>query len=515
MEAIDFLDRGAYLGADRHCFVAGERTWTYEQSRRLTMRIASALTRDGFRIGTHVALLSPNDPVAFMCALGAVRAHMVWVPLNPRNSVEDIVDQLDAFDCEVLFYHSSYESIAAAARARLPAVRRMVCVDAAVGATPVLEQWLDGASDQFSIAPADPHDVMMIMTTGGTTGRPKGVMQTHLAFESMVASRLVSRPTDHPPRFLAAAQLTHGGGLACFPIFARGGTVYVLPAAKPELIMDAIARYRITELTLPVAAVYMLLAHPDVRKHDYSSIEYFNYATAPMSETKLREALDVFGPVMIQGWGQSEALALTFLSKEDHVTANDGSNGKRLLSCGQQLPFAEVAVMDSEGRLLSSGEIGEFVARSNTVMKGYYKDPEATAEAFRFGWHHTGDMGYCDEDGYFYIVDRSKDMIISGGFNVFPSEIERVLWSHPAVQDCAVIGVPDEKWGERITAIVELKAGMSVAAEELLAACKTRLGSVKAPKVVEFWAELPRSPIGKVLKREIREKFWAGAARKV
>jgi acyl-CoA synthetase (AMP-forming)/AMP-acid ligase II len=252
-----------------------------------------------------------------------------------------------------------------------------------------------------------------------------------------------------------------------------------------------------------------MLAHPKVRDYDYSSLKYFIYAAAPMSADKLRQAIDVFGPVMVQYYGQAEAtLTCTFMSAQDHLEALKPGNEHRLLSCGKATPFAKLAIMDDEGNLLDPNIHGELVMRGSLVMDGYYKNPEATEASRAYGWHHTGDIAYIDDDGFVFIVDRKKDMIITGGFNVFPSEIEQVIWSHPAVQDCAVIGVPDEKWGEAVKAVIETVPGKSINEQEIIALCKQKLGSVKAPKSVEVWETLPRSPVGKVLKKNIRSTFW-------
>jgi acyl-CoA synthetase (AMP-forming)/AMP-acid ligase II len=235
-----------------------------------------------------------------------------------------------------------------------------------------------------------------------------------------------------------------------------------------------------------------------------------------MSVERLKECLAIFGTVMTQMFGQVEAPMLcTYLSPEDHLVIGDPSLERRLASCGRPTLLTPVAIMDDAGSLLASGETGEIVVRGNLVMAGYYKDPEATAEVSKNGWHHTGDIGYIDEDGYVYIVDRKKDMIITGGFNVYPSEVEQIIWSHPAIQDCAVIGIPDPKWGEAIKAVVELKPGKSITEDEVIALCKEKLGSVKAPKSLEVWTSLPRSPAGKVLKKDIRKVFWQNETRAI
>jgi acyl-CoA synthetase (AMP-forming)/AMP-acid ligase II len=236
-----------------------------------------------------------------------------------------------------------------------------------------------------------------------------------------------------------------------------------------------------------------------------------------MSPGKLKEAIDVFGPVMSQSYGQTESPFIsTYLSKQDQAEAcDDPAKEHRLRSAGRPSLFTSVEIMDDDGNILDADEVGEIVTRGGIVMVGYYKRPDATAEVSTFGWHHTNDIGYKDEDGYVYIVDRKRDMIVSGGFNVWPSEIENVILTLPAVQDCAVIGVPDEKWGEAVKAVIELKPEQRVSEDEVMELCKDKLGSVKSPKTVEFWEELPRSAVGKVLKKDVRERFWVGQDRRI
>jgi acyl-CoA synthetase (AMP-forming)/AMP-acid ligase II len=293
--------------------------------------------------------------------------------------------------------------------------------------------------------------------------------------------------------------------------------VVVLTKPDPAQLLGAIQKYRVTELFLPPTVIYRLLDIPDLRKKaDFSSLEYFLYGAAPMSVEKLKLAIDVFGPVMMGGYGQTEApTSISFLTPGEHFVSGQLAPDERLASVGRPNPLVRVEIMDDANMILPAGETGEICVRGDLVMKGYYKAPERTAETIVDGWLHTGDIGHLDSDGYLHITDRKKDMIISGGFNVYPSEVEQVIWSHPAVQDCAVIGVPDAQWGEAVKAVVELNAGQLVREDELIALCKDRLGSVKAPKTIEFVDSLPRSPVGKVLKKDLRAKYWQGVDRKI
>ena len=281
-------------------------------------------------------------------------------------------------------------------------------------------------------------------------------------------------------------------------------------------MLEAIATHGVTHLFLPPTAIYGLLSDPTVRRGDYASLEYFFYAAAPMSVDKLREALDVFGPVMVQGYGQMEAgpmIGACFTAAAHRDALQD--RPKRLASCGRPNLLTKMKIVDEDGRTLPSGERGEILIGGDFRMLGYYNNEAATRETVRDGWVLTGDIGEMDEDGFLYIVDRKREMIISGGFNVYPGEVERIIYAHEAVQDCAVVGVPDEKWGEAVKAIVQLKPGAQADPAEIIAFCKARVGSVMTPKSVEVWPDLPRSAVGKVLRRVVRERFWQGRDRAI
>ncbi|MSP77938.1 MAG: hypothetical protein EXR12_17615 [Rhodospirillaceae bacterium] len=511
MRLIDYFDRGADLFAARDCLHDGTRGWTYAEVRATTHRVANGLLAAGLRPGAKVAVYSPNHAMAYAALLGIERAGLIWAPVNARNALEENLFILDNTDVSFLFYHSSFEGYLPRIREACPKITQVLCID-----TPSFETWLaafDGKAPDLGDAPAD---VAILISSGGTTGRPKGVQITNRVIETMNSIFWACMPVSSPPVHLMVAPMTHAAGVCSFPLLPYGGTNIFMGTADPGAILAAIEKHRVTHIYMPPTLIYMLLAHPDVRKHDYSSLQHLIYAAAPMSVDKLIEAIDVFGPVLTQTYGQAEACMIcTFFSPADHVEALAGNKRHRLASCGKAAPLMRVEVMDDAGNILPRGERGEIVVRGGLVMAGYYKNPQATEEASTFGWHHSGDIGVIDEDGFIYIVDRKKDMIISGGFNVFPSEVEQVLWSHAAVQDCAVIGVPDDKWGEAVKAVVELKPGAKAGADELIALVKEKLGGVKAPKSVDFIAALPRSPVGKVLKKNLREVYWAGRERKI
>ncbi|HEY4461143.1 MAG TPA: long-chain fatty acid--CoA ligase [Streptosporangiaceae bacterium] len=507
MRLTDYLDKGASLGPGAPCLTMDGRTLTYGEVRELSWRIARALDSSGVRPGDKVAILSANDPVAFCCVFGISRAGAVWCPVNPRNEAAENRDLLGLFGCTGLIFQEAFAPLVAKILPDLPALTTLVCLDGDVPAATPFPRWLDGVPvGPWQAEPPD--DVVMLAGTGGTTGRPKGVMLTGHNIETMSALTLMSYPFVPRPRYLALAPLTHAAGVLCFPVLTLGGEIVIMPAPDLGAFLALIGRHRITHTFLPPTLIYMLLDHPGLDPADLSSLRCLWYGAAPMSVTRLEEALERIGPVMGQLFGQTEApMMISTLAPAEHFGPDGRVARERLSSAGHPTPLTQVAIMDGDGGLLAPGERGEIVVRGPLVMAGYYQDPEASAEAGRHGWHHTGDIGYLDGDSYLFIVDRAKDMIITGGFNVYSAEVEQVLLAHPAVQDCAVVGLPDDKWGERVTAVVQPHPGQSVSADEVRSFVKSRLGGVKAPKQVEVWPDLPRSRVGKVLKGDIKSRL--------
>ncbi|MFE5597698.1 class I adenylate-forming enzyme family protein [Streptomyces coelicoflavus] len=517
MAIIDFFDRGWRSAPDVPAYIGGDRTWTFTEARDLSCRIAHGLLGAGLERETKAAVLSPNDPRAWICVLGIWRAGLAWVPLNPAAPAPDLHRVIDEFDCEVLFYHPSLTPMVVDLAPLLPKVKHYVCLDASADHASLA----DWTADQPATPPDVRYamdDVVAVFSTGGTTGASKGVMNTHRSFAATVAHFMIAMQyrSDEPIVNLAALPMTHAAGVFSLAATARGGTVVILPKGDPDAVLDAIERHRVTELFLAPTVIYRLMEVPGVADRDLSSLRFLTCGAAPMSTEKLRRAIDLFGPVMAEGYGLVEVFAaVSFMRPEEHLVDGRVAPDARLASCGRPNPLINVEIQDSDGRPVPAGRSGEICVRGDLVMKGYYKAPEKTAESIVDGWLHTGDIGHFDDEGYLFITDRKKDMIISGGLNVFPSEVEQVVWTHPAVQDCAVIGVPHEDWGEMVTAVVELNPGASVGGEELIALCKERLGSVRAPKRVEFVDSLPRSANGKVLKRAVREQYWGGRSRQV
>ena len=507
MRLTDYLDKGASLGPEAPCLTTAGRTLSYADVQRLSWRVARALDRSGIVPGDKVAILSANDPVAFGCVFGISRAGAVWCPVNPRNEAAENRDLLDFFDCKALVFQAAFAPLVARILPELPKLTTLVCLDGeAPGATP-FDLWTGPEpAEPWQAEAAD--DMVMLVGTGGTTGRPKGVMLTSRNIETMSALTLMSYPFRPRPRYLALAPLTHAAGVLCFPVMTLGGEIVIMP--KPDLteFLALIETHAITHAFLPPTLIYMLLDHAGLAGTDLGSLQCLWYGAAPMSASRLEEALARIGPVMGQLFGQTEApMMISTLAPAEHFRDDGSIAAERLSSAGRPTPLTIVAIMDDDGHRLGPGERGEIVVRGPLVMAGYYKNPQASADAAKHGWHHTGDIGYLDEDGYLFIVDRAKDMIITGGFNVYSAEVEQALLAHPGIQDCAVIGLPDEKWGERVTAVVQPRPGQAVTPDEVRAFVKERLGSVKAPKQVEIWPDLPRSKVGKILKTEVKAQL--------
>ncbi len=507
----DLINRHAQSTPERLAFSGFGGDFTYDELQRFSNQIANQLMAEGFSKGTRYALYTPNCGGAVIASLGALAMGGVWCNVNLKNTVEENIDVLTRGNCEVLLFHSVVEEDALRIFDETPSLKLMLCIDKATERAAQVFEWARNASEVAPDVEIDEvNDIGFQGNTGGTTGLPKLTQSGHvfLAKGAYLLSKLLH--VDGHMRNLCVAPITHAGGMVCFGALAAGGTNIMMVAADLEGILDNLERERITTMFLPPTVVYMLLVQPGVRERDFSALRNLMTAAAPISPDKIEEAIQVFGNVMCQALGQTESgFPLTFISPEEVTEAiNDPAKRHRLASCGRSCgKIDRLAIMDDAGNLLPAGGKGEIVMQGDTIMHCYLGDPEASAEMKQFGWHHTGDIGHLDEDGYLYISDRKRDLIISGGFNIFPYEVESCLLKHPSVQDCAVVGLPDEKWGEMVTGVLELAPGASFDEGEIIQYCKDRIGSMKAPKKVLVMDALPRSPVGKVLKREIRRQY--------
>jgi acyl-CoA synthetase (AMP-forming)/AMP-acid ligase II len=508
---IDLFDRAARFSADRVALHDDAGALGYGELSALANRFANALIADRFGPSARFAILSPNSTLAVAAMLGGMKAGGAWCNINLRNAVATNVDILSRGGCEAIFFHSSVAEQIAEFQRGVQTLRFLVCLDRDVGGFPSLSAYSRKASTQSVNVRLEAGAVGFQGSTGGTTGAPK-ITQAGEGFMVWDAiGFMTAMHFDSPPVNLAVAPITHAAGIVALATLAMGGTVVLMASADLGKLLAAVEAHKVSLMFLPPTLIYMLMNHPNARTTDFSSLRYLMSAAAPFAVEKIAAAHALFGPVVCQSFGQTESgFPLTFMPPAvvTEALANPAHAG-RLKSVG--LPTANVAaieIMNDAGEILPAGEVGEIVVRGPTVMDRYVNDPAATAAIKKFGWQHTGDVGYRDADGFVYVSDRKRDLIISGGFNVFPLEVEQVLARHPAVQDCAVIGVPDEKWGEAVKAVVELAPGAKASEAELIELCKAALGGVMAPKSIDFIEQLPRSAVGKVLKRELRERYW-------
>ncbi len=512
MLAIEQFERAARRFPDRPIVISQEGDLSHREMADLVMAVANAMARQGLGADAKVALLTPNNPLGMVCQYAIFKAGCVWVPCNHRNSVVDTVRQIAALDVRWLFYHSSLEEYAKAVRAGVPALEGLTPIDAATGSGPAMLDWAAGFAPGALLPERGMDDAIAIISSSGTTGLSKGAVHTNRSYEANTAGYWAAFDFTTPPVHLVTAPLTHAAGVVHWAMVGAGATHVLSPCADPEVMLELVQRHRVTILFLPPTIIYMLLAHPRLREFDCSSLRYFLFGAAPMSVEKLREAIDRFGPILCHLYGSTETLVMNTVLPPDELAdvLVTPAHARRIASCGREGPFARVEVIDDEGTVLPPNQRGELAVRGEFLMAGYYNDPEKTAASRINGWHRMGDIGTKDEDGYVYIVDRKNDMIITGGFNVYPGEVEQAVLAHPAVRDCVVVGIPHEKWGEAVLAAVELKPGCHLDADELIARCKAELGSVKAPKFIEVVDELPRSAVGKTLRRVVRARHWEG-----
>jgi len=521
MRAIDYFDKGAEANPDRVAIIEGNVRIPYRQAREITVKIASAMRAKGLNGEEPAGILSHNDARVLLSMLGIMRAGAVWVPINYRNAVDATVEYMNYVEMAWLFYHSQFRESVAEIESRVPSLRHLICLDRDDGKHLSLDTFMTSGSGMDELGWADAHGnidrLVGLVPTGGTTGPAKGVRVTSLAWGTMtdMATHYWRGDCAHPV-CLNTAPLSHAAGVVAFTATALGATNVILPKFDALEVLRSIPRYQVTHLFLPPTAFYNLLSHPQVENFDYSSLRVFLLAGSPVSPDKLKRGVEVFGPCLCQSYGQTEApMLLTFLDQKTLAAAAAGDHAERLASCGKPTSAVRLAIMNDEGKILPPHQPGEIVARGTLVCGGYYKLPQATAEIRRFGWHHTGDVAYMDEEGYVYIVDRKKDMIITGGFNVFCVEVESAIMALPLVHECAVVGVPHDLWGEAVKAFVVMKPGEQLTEEAVLKHCKAKLGGVKAPKSVEFCADIPKTAAGKIDRKSLRAPYWKQAERQV
>jgi acyl-CoA synthetase (AMP-forming)/AMP-acid ligase II len=520
VRVIDYFDKGARHNGDRFFLVSNEGDVTYAEAAHHSWQLAAGFYAQGFSPGEGVGVLASNVSDALLGMLGLWRAGGTWAPLNHLNALDATIDFMNEVQLQWLLLHSRFADDVDEIRARVPTLKHIVCLDKPFdGADPMSDFLAAGAGVEvpdWSDPAGAPDAVCGTWPTGGTTGKSKAVVWTNDVVANLIELCTRHWPVCEHPVNLMVAPITHAAGVMAVILSSQAATVVMRPGFDAEDALDCVERHGVTHLFLPPTAYYRILESQTARSRDCSSLKILLIAAAPVSPEKFGDGVRAFGPCIAQCWGQAEApMLLTYLPPEEVAAAVAGDHPERLASCGRPTFSCQVEVMDEYGRILPAGERGELVARSRLVTPGYLNRPEDTAAIRTFGWHHTGDVGFIDADGFVYIVDRKKEMIITGGFNVFPAEVESAIQAIPQVRDCAVIGIPDEQWGEAVCAVVAPLDPEWADADHIIAMSKAALGSIKAPKVVHFLESLPSTPVGKVDKKVLRAQYWTGRGRSV
>jgi len=509
----DLLIAALNRNLDKPAVFLGDTVLTARQVSEEISRYIQALDSKGLGRGSPVAVLALYRPEVLFNMGASMRLGCRTTPLHPMGSLDDHAYVLDDAGIETLVYDPEFFGERAAQLAeRVPGLKNLL----ALGPSDAGDDYIALASGfgprPLTAPDVRPEDVPGLAYTGGTTGQPKGVMGSYRSGATMTNIQMTEWEWPPEPRFLMCTPLSHAGAAFFVPVLLLGGSLVVVPYFEPGLVLRTIEEQRITATMLVPTMLYMLMDHPDWATRDLSSLETVYYGAAAMSPTRLKEAIERLGPIFFQYYGQAEApMTICVLRKDEH----DVDDLARLATCGRPVPWVKVKLLDDDLAEVPRGEPGEICVRGPLVMQGYWNKPEQSAQALAGGWLHTGDIAREDEHGFYTIVDRKKDMIVTGGFNVFPREVEDVISSHPAVANVAVVGVPDDRWGEAVKAVVVRRPGAAVDADELIDLVKQAKGSIQAPKSVDFADEIPLSPLGKADKKALRARYWTGTDRQV
>ncbi len=500
MYPIHFFDRAAALWPDHVAVEHGDATLSYRDLHARVQALAAGLQALDPQPGSRVGICCYNTIEHLVAWLAVLAAGKVWVPLQPMNPAPELVRAVGFTGASIVIVEERTADRLAGAQATF-----LRCdPSGGAGTTGALCAAHQG---QAPVQPDLPLSATQaIKFTGGTTGLPKGVMQPYRAWNTNIATQVAAWSLGPGQRFLAAAPITHGTSTYILPTLATGGTLVLLDRPRPEETLAFLQTARITTTFVPPTVLYMLMELDGVGDADYGALKNLIYGAGPMRPDAIGRAQDIFGPCLASTYGQTEAPQIATM-----ISAEELKDPAKRSSVGRETLLTRVEIMDDKGTLLPTGEVGEIVIRGDLVMTGYWDQPEATARTLKDGWLHTGDLGQKDADGYLFIRGRAKEMIITGGFNVYPADVETVMGEHPEIIDCAVYGVPDRKWGEAVHAAVQVRDTRAVTEADILAFIRDRLGPVKTPKSVAFHDSLPRNAIGKLQKTQLAEQHAARA----
>ncbi|MGH7037371.1 MAG: long-chain-fatty-acid--CoA ligase [Stellaceae bacterium] len=508
----DILWHNAACRPGKIAVIAGDRRLSFAALAERTARFANALKGLGIESGDRVAVLASNTAEHVEIVLGIAAADAIWVPLNIRLAPPELAALIADCEARAIVYTPDLAAAVESLRERVP--QDAVWIGVGEGGTAgdhSYERLLSAASATKPAAEIADDALFSIMYTSGTTGLPKGAALSHRAFFiGTILSTLALGASEDDVKLQAIPQFHAGGQIYQLAHLAAGAAIVVLPRFDPDLVFHLIAREGVTAAGFVPSMLTALVESPGARTTDFRRLRRIMYGGSSITADRLVRAMELMPAAFLQTYGLTEAGVLaTVLDAADHEYGRR-EDPRVLRSCGRAMLGYRVRVADDDGRAVETGAIGEIAIRSDSLMAGYWRRPEASAETLADGWLKTGDLAWQDESGRFYVVDRKKDMIVSGGENVYPAEVESVISAHPDVLDVAVIGVPDARWGEAVKALVVCRPGAAPAAEALIAACRGKLGGFKLPKSVEFVASLPRNVSGKLLKSRLRAPYWAG-----
>ena len=518
MSVGDILRRNAFNFADKTALIFEDRRITYGELNKTANRVADHLLGMGLQKGDRLAVLLHNGVEFIELYFACAKSGVVFVPLNNLLKARELVQILEYIKPRALVFDLDFVELIQPILAGLPFIQFPICLGEDPAGFPPYNALREAGSDQEPDAVLSDDDLVSIFLTSGTTGRPKGVMRTHRHDWINMMSCALELGVRYDDRALLVFPFYHVTFVDNMRHLLMGNTVAIRREGKfdPHDVLGILSREGITMCQLVPTMINALLQVEDFGAYDLSRFRLLIYAASPMPVELLKTAMKRLNCRFMQMYGQTETgPATTALRPEDHLLEGAEAQMARLASAGRALMDYEVRVVDEEGRDVATGEVGEIAVRSEAMTKGYWDLPEETARTIRDGWLHTGDFGRMDAERYVFIVDRKNDMIISGGKNIYPREIEEIIYTHDAVLETAVIGIPDDYWGESVKALVVLKPGREATEEEIIALCKDTLASYKKPKSVEFRSQLPKSPTGKLLKRTIREEYWKGIERNV
>ncbi len=514
----DVIYRNALLYPKQEAFVYGSKRITFSEFNDRINSLIRALWSMGVKKGDVIGILSWNC-LEFADVFGAaMKGGFIATPFNPRLQTNELDYLINYSEANVLFVGPELFEKVDIIRSQLSRVKVFVSFEEPhPGMITHNELIISFPKDEPDVFVTE-DDPLYIFYTSGTTGVPRGALYTHR--RKMEDTRIYAQAlgAEVGDKHVMVMPLFHIGGHAQFwTFFYAGGCNVIMKFFDPEETLKTIQEEKATDIHIVPTHLVAMFSLPNFEEYDLSSLKRIWYAASPMPLEILKKAIKRFGPILIQGYGQTESgpLVSCLPQKAHDVIEGSTEEQKVLSSCGRPCPGVHIRIVDEKGKDVGPGELGEIIVQGKHIMVEYWQRPDETREAIVDGWLHTGDIGFYDEGGYIYIVDRKKDMIISGGENIYPREVEEVLYQHPGVKEVAVIGVPDPYWVERVHAVVVLKEGMAVDSQELIEFCKQRIARYKAPKSVEFVDSLPKTPSGKILKRELREKYWKGLERKV